>query len=1015
MRFCLLLLALLCAFALFAVPAGADTTVVTSGADVTVTASEPVAHDVTIGRGAIDGTVRVSDAAGPLSTSDATCTTVEAGSLDCPATGQVTVTLGDAADRLTADASPVPVTVDAGDGNDILALANGLTDDVQCGPGADDASAVDAEDTLTDCEETPGTAGAPDTTIDAGPDEHSNEATAEFSFSASEPGTFECSLDGRAFEACAARASFPGLEEGPHTLEVRAVDRVAKLDASPAPYSWAVDTGVPTVSLSPAPAVTNGTASFAFRTNDPDATMDCQLDGAWEACDSLSATRYEGLRAGQHTVVVRAADAAGNTSTADHTWTVDLTPPAASFTAAPPALSNAATAAFAVAVSEPSTFECALDGAGFTPCSAAPRFSSLADGAHSLLVRTTDGVGNQALTGPYAWTQDTLRPQTQLTAGPASSTPVNSARATFTFTSTGGARFECSLDSGAWQACASPATYASLAGGTHTFAVRAVDAAGNPDGTPATRTWTVHIDGAPAARIAVTRDGDGFALSAAGSRDPEGGALVYRWLRNGAPAGAGAAVHYDAPDHATRDVFTLTVVDPDGQRGQATAVMRTRETTETTAHEAIEVVRFGTGTRLAPGARARIAALRAAIAAGRASVRIDGYSRPASDAARVAKARAQAVRRLLVKGASPAPTVKVAGRGAAAAVASNATSAGRARNDRVVVTVRFTGPAARLLTEQEGNPAVSRSTAPQPLAAASGRAPKLFAFYSAVPGALRRLQEVGSRVDVLAPNWYTLQPSSAGIRGGRPNAKVMALSRTLGFDVWPVVNATMHGSALIDTPAGRTKVVDRITALAAKQRLDGVTLDMEEMLPRQKASYSTLVAQLASALHAKHRKLAVYAVRRTATDVDDSAAAYDWTALARAADLVLASGYNEHAATTAAGPITTRAGFAALASYAAATSRTKVAPTIGAFGYEWTGAGTRMLSSADAERRWPVAAEVGSADGRAETTGSTRTFFESAEDLWAREQAVRRAGSRWIGLFTLGREPERFWERSAIR
>jgi spore germination protein YaaH len=190
---------------------------------------------------------------------------------------------------------------------------------------------------------------------------------------------------------------------------------------------------------------------------------------------------------------------------------------------------------------------------------------------------------------------------------------------------------------------------------------------------------------------------------------------------------------------------------------------------------------------------------------------------------------------------------------------------------------------------------------------------------------------------------------------------------------------------------------------------------MEEMLPRQKASYSALVAELAAALHAKHRKLAIYAVRRTATDVDDGAAAYDWTALARAADLVLASGYNEHSAATTPGPVTTQAGFAAVASYAAATSRAKIAPTMGAFGYQWTGGGARMISSADAERRWPVAAEVGSADGRSAATGATQTWFESADDLWAREQAARRAGTRWIGLFSLGREPERFWERSILR
>jgi hypothetical protein len=137
-------------------------------------------------------------------------------------------------------------------------------------------------------------------------------------------------------------------------------------------------------------------------------------------------------------------------------------------------------------------------------------------------------------------------------------------------------------------------------------------------------------------------------------------------------------------------------------------------------------------------------------------------------------------------------------------------------------------------------------------------------------------------------------------------------------------------------------------------------------------------------------------------------------ALARAADLVLASGYNEHSATTAPGPVTTQAGFAALAAYAAATSEAKVAPTMGAFGYRWTGGSARMISSADAERRWPAAAEVGSADDRS-VPGATPTWYESAEDLWAREQAARRAGTRWIGLFSLGREPERFWERSSVR
>lgn len=67
-------------------------------------------------------------------------------------------------------------------------------------------------------------------------------------------------------------------------------------------------------------------------------------------------------------------------------------------------------------------------------------------------------------------------------------------RATFDFTGSGGVgrlHFQCKLDSGTWKRCTSPATYTGLARGRHTFEVRAVDARGKADPTPAKRTFTI--------------------------------------------------------------------------------------------------------------------------------------------------------------------------------------------------------------------------------------------------------------------------------------------------------------------------------------------------------------------------------------------------------------------------------------------------------------------------------------------------------------------------------------------
>jgi subtilisin family serine protease len=85
---------------------------------------------------------------------------------------------------------------------------------------------------------------------------------------------------------------------------------------------------------------------------------------------------------------------------------------------------------------------------------------------------------------------DTSVPDTTVTGDPEFWT--SPASPIFTFTgSKVGSMFECSLDAVGFFPCMSPRSYDDLQPGTHTFKVRALDAAGRVDGSPATITWTV--------------------------------------------------------------------------------------------------------------------------------------------------------------------------------------------------------------------------------------------------------------------------------------------------------------------------------------------------------------------------------------------------------------------------------------------------------------------------------------------------------------------------------------------
>ncbi|MBE2314543.1 Ig-like domain repeat protein [Solirubrobacter sp. CPCC 204708] len=474
-----------------------------------------------------DGTytfsVRALDAAGNTDATPATRTfTVETSLPDTSITGGPVGTTSNASPSFTFTSTKPGSTFECrldGPGSATGTFA-ACTSPHAVGPLADGSYTlqVRARDGAGNLDPTPATrqftvdTAAPNTTIDSGPTGTINTTSASFTFSGSEPGsTFECKLDTGEFTACTSPQAYTDLAVGEHTFSVRAKDAAGNVDATPATRTFTVDAAAPDTTIDSGPTGTiNGTsATFTFSGSEPGSTFECKLDrpgtpGTYAACTSPQA--YTGLAAGEHTFSVRAKDAAGNVDAtpATRTFTVDTAAPDTTITGGPTGATNNGSPQFTFESSKPgSTFECRLDGPGsatgtWVACTSPRAVGPLADGAYTFNVRAKDAAGNvDDSPATRQFTVDTAAPDTTIDSGP---THTETTSASFTFSSTeAGATFECKLDRpgtpGTFAACTSPQNYTGLANGEYTFSVRAKDAAGNVDPTPATRTFTADISG----------------------------------------------------------------------------------------------------------------------------------------------------------------------------------------------------------------------------------------------------------------------------------------------------------------------------------------------------------------------------------------------------------------------------------------------------------------------------------------------------------------------------------------
>jgi outer membrane protein OmpA-like peptidoglycan-associated protein len=514
------------------------------------------------------------------------------------------------------------------------------------------------------------------------------------------------------------------LSAGQHAVKARQTDAASNVSDWSATSTWTIktQTNVHLTAPSAGPTATNEpTVTYNGEAGD-DFTL--KIDGTTVATGVIpvagtgSVPLTSPLSDGSHTIAIVATDAASNqASDSVVVNVVTSNGRTVQFTQAPAQLTQQTTAAFAFTDgSGTDTYECSLDGATFGACPSPDTLSGLGNGSHTLVVRGVDNVGNRTAGAPYTWVVDNIAPPAPpILGGPNSVTTPGPA--TFTISAEPGDTLQCSLDNSTWGPCPSVFTLGNLPVGRHVLQVRQTDQAGNVSAIT-TYVWTVVTKPAPTAKPTTVKLVVAAKATVYNRTTVDVGCnlnagmvktcTVSAWNR-GKLVGTGL-VRYASASH--QHVVIHVRLNALGKRlmsraknglavrftGTATAfnvqsvlAAATRSTLFGPVRFVLGDVLFDTGSAtLTPRAHAIVSQLARRLK-GVSTVRCEGYTDSVgSPAANVALGmnRARAVCSLLRADGVHA-VYRVVSYGASRPVATNATTAGRRTNRRVVVWVSY--------------------------------------------------------------------------------------------------------------------------------------------------------------------------------------------------------------------------------------------------------------------------------------------------------------------------------------
>jgi len=324
--------------------------------------------------------------------------------------------------------------------------------------------------------------------------------------------------------------------------------------------------------------------------------------------------------------------------------------------------------------------------------------------------------------------------------------------------------------------------------------------------------------------------------------------------------------------------------------------------------------------------------------------------------------------------------------------------------------------------------------------------PKSIFYMTREPQSVHSFLAHADKIDILSPNWYSLD--SNGLVSGGPNPQVLETARQHHVSIMPlVVNggfAQEEVHKFFGNAPARHEAIAALVRASKDNNYIGFQLDLENVNWTDRDVLSDFVRETAAAFHKENLQLSIATIPNAPGHPGETGfstwiyenwrGAYDLRAIAQSVDFLCLMTYDQHTVWTVPGPVAGWAWTVANLDYALKdVPRQKLALGIPLYGYHWFSGTPSKSQDKGGDKPNPAADYISTEDaldlakaysGHLEWDSVDRSawlyfyrdderewiFYTDARTFKERYTLVKDRGLRGFASWVLGTEDAGIWE-----